>query len=416
MNHSSSGAYRAAENAARRSYGRLLAFLAQRSGDLASAEDALSEAFRAALEQWPAAGVPEKPEAWLLTVARRRMVDAARRSARIVTVDPQLEAAFAAADRDAELSMFPDERLGLLFACAHPEIPADARTPLMLQTVLGIDAARIASAFLASPATMSQRLVRAKRKIREMDIPLETPQSDELDQRLPNVLEAVYGAYGRGWMDYGGADAGGRDLSVEALSLARTLARFLSSQPEALGLYALLLYTEARRRARRGPRGEYIPFSVQDTRLWDRLAIERGERLLRLAATADQIGRFQLEAAIQSAQIHARLRGLRNSEQVIQLYEGLLRIAPTVGALIAQAAAIAEGRGAAPGLERLEQLAGPMIEKHQPYWALRARLLTDCGRREEARAAYDQAIGLCSDAGVRAYLLNERRQRSDGRA
>ncbi|MBI3517330.1 MAG: RNA polymerase subunit sigma-70, partial [Proteobacteria bacterium] len=249
---------RAAERTARASYGRLVAFLAARSGDIAAAEDALADAFRAALETWPTSGVPDAPEAWLLTAARRRMVDAARHARVREAWAPAL--ALDAATEPADES-FPDDRLKLLFVCAHPAIDAAARAPLMLQTVFGFDAARIAPAFLMAPSAMAQRLVRAKTKIRDAGIAFAVPEPRELAERLDGVLEAIYAAYGSAWDDVAGADPRRHGLAEETIWLASLTAWLLPKAAEALGLVALLLYCEARRDARRAPDAGFVPLS-----------------------------------------------------------------------------------------------------------------------------------------------------------
>src|SRR5215510_8071860 len=249
---SESAVHDAIEAVARDSYGRLIAYIAARTGDIADAQDALSDALVAALENWPTNGVPNKPEAWLLHVARNRLTDASRRKEVRQKSEEFLQQIAEEAQTVAKVhEYFPDERLKLLFVCAHPAIDPAARTPLMLQAVLGIDAARIASAFLVSPAAMSQRLVRAKSKIRDAGIAFEVPEMDELPNRLEAVLDAIYAAYGAGWEYAVGADPHSTHLAEEALWLARLVVGLLPDEPEAKGLLALLLHCEARRTARR---------------------------------------------------------------------------------------------------------------------------------------------------------------------
>ena len=401
-------ARRAIEQVARDSTGRLLAFLAARSRDVAAAEDGLADAFRAALEVWPHTGVPDKPEAWLLTVARRRLIDRTRHARVREAATPTL---LAAADEAQELaeteSMFPDERLKLLFICAHPAIDAAARTPLMLQTVLGLDAARIASAFIMQPAAMGQRLTRAKAKIHDAGIPFDVPVASMLPSRLDAVLEAIYAAYGSGWDDLAGADPRRMGLAMEAIGLGRLLLGLMPAEPEVQGLLALMLHCEARREARRTAAGGYVPLSEQDVARWSRPMIEEAERLLATAEQAGRIGRFQLEAAIQS--MHARRAGNDRTdwEAIALLYEGLVRHAPTIGALVGRAAAIAEVRGAATGWAFLQAIPDEAVGSYQPYWALAAHLLKRLDRPEEAAAAYSRAIGLCEDPAMRAFLVQQ---------
>jgi predicted RNA polymerase sigma factor len=394
---------------ARRSYGKLVAFLAARTRDVAAAEDALSEAFAAALADWPLKGCPSNPEAWLLTAARRRMIDAARRHrhGEAATAELQLLAqGLDAADADAEI---PDHRLALMFACAHPAIEAGIRSPLMLQTVLGLDAKRIASAFLMSPATMGKRLVRAKTKIRQAGIPLRIPERDELAGRLDTVLDAIYAAFAEGWSDPGGTDVARRDLTVEAIFLARLVSELLPQEAEGLGLLALMLHAEARRGARRNADGDYIPLAEQDPALWDAQMIDEAEALLRRASALGSIGRYQLEGALQSAHVHRRRTGRADWAAVAQLYDALSALTGSPVVAINRALAIAELEGVAAALDAMQEIADDgRLAEYQPYWAARADLLAKAGSCDEARHAYDIAIGLERDAAVRRFL--QRRQ------
>src|SRR5262245_25660097 len=403
-------ARRAVEQAARDSYGRLVAFLARRSRDVAAAEDALADAFRAALETWPQSGVPEKPEAWLLTAARRRLIDEARHAHVRAGAVPTL---LAVADEARELAgtetRFPDERLELLFLCAHPAIDPAARTPLMLQTVLGLDAARIASAFLVKPSAMGQRLTRAKAKIRRAGIAFELPDAEELPPRLDAVLDAIYAAYGRGWDDVAGADPRRQGLAAEAIDLGRLLLRRMPAEPEVQGLLALMLHCEARRGARRTSTGRYVPLSEQDVARWSLPMIHEAEQLLMAASRGCGTGRFQLEAAIQSVHARRAVTGQTDWETIALLYEGLVRLAPAVGAWVGRAAAAAEARGAATGWALLEAIPPAAVESYQPYWALAAHLLDRMGRSEEAAGAYSRAIGLCEDPAMREFLAGRAR-------
>jgi len=303
---------------------------------------------------------------------------------------------------------FPDERLKLLFVCAHPAIDPSMHTPLMLQTVLGLDAARIAGAFLTPPKTMGQRLVRAKTKIRDGGIRFEIPQDHELSQRLAAVLEAIYAAFGIGWDDMAGADQRGRDLTEEAVWLARVLLQLMSDEAEVHGLLALMLHCEARRAARRGPQGQYVPLSEQDPKQWSLPLIEEAERHLAEAARHGRPGRFQLEAAIQS--VHAeRARSGRTDWAAIGLfYEHLIRILPTLGTRTGYAAATAEANGPQAGLAILDAIELDLASDYQPYWAVRAHLLQRLGKRTQAVEAYDRAISLVEDSAVREFLLRKR--------
>jgi len=356
--------------------------------------------------------VPDRPEAWLLTVARRKLVDAGRRAQSAGAAADTLR--LIAEEANDGASVFPDERLKLLFVCAHPAIDRAACTPLMLQTVLGLDAARIAAAFLVAPATMSQRLVRAKSKIRDAGIAFEVPEPDELGARLDAVLEAIYAAYGVGWEDVTGADPRRRDLAEESLWLARLVVELMPDEPEAKGLLALMLHCEARRAARRADDGAFVPLSEQDTTRWSRPMIDEAEELLLAAAEVRRIGHFQLEAAIQSAHAERR-RGRVEWAAVAQLYDALVAIAPSIGALLGRAAATAEAHGAARGLALLEEIPSAAVAEHQPYWALRAHLLAGLGRAGEAKDAYGRAIGLTGDPAVRTFLLGRVTSAGSGR-
>jgi RNA polymerase sigma-70 factor (ECF subfamily) len=397
-------ARRIAEEAARRSYGKLLAFLAARARDVAAAEDALSEAFAAALEDWPANGCPENPEGWLLTVARRKGVDVMRRRRReeVARGDFEIMAEGLEAAAGSEI---PDERLALLFACAHPAIERAVRAPLMLQVVLGLDAAAIASAFLLSPATMGQRLVRAKNKIRQAAIPFRIPEREELRERLDTVLDAIYVAFAEGWTDGAGTDARRRDLAGETLFLCRLVAELMPEEPEAMGLLALLLYLEARVRARRSARGEYVPLGEQDPALWDWGMIREAEQLVGRAAKLGRMGRLELEAALQSAHVERRVTGRNNWADVVELYNLLLAGSGSPVVAMNRAVAVGELRGPRAGLEALEAIAGDArLTRYQPFWAARADLLAKTGSVGEAREAYEMAIGLERDPAVRRFL------------
>ncbi len=394
------------ESAARESYAQLLSFVAARAGDdVAGAEDALGEAFLAALRQWPGNGVPAQPEAWLLATARRRLVDAQRRGQVRHAAVNDLTHAFAAAQAVVDAGQdFPDERLGLLFVCAHPAIDPAARTPLMLQTVLGVEAARIASAFLTSPASMSQRLVRAKAKIRAAGIPFAVPPREDWPERVAFVLDAIYAAYTTGW-DEALADApGAGGLATEALWLAQVLVHLLPDEPEALGLLALLLHCQARRPARIDAARRYVPLTEQDTALWDRALVTQAEAALGQAARHGVPGRFQLEAAIQSVHAQRAHTGETNWEAIALLYEALVRHTPALGAQIGRTVALARARGADVGLAALDALPAAALQNHQPYWAARAALLAELHRTNEARTAYTLALGLSEDRAQREFL------------
>ena len=399
-----------AEAVARRSYGKLVAFLAARIRDVAGAEDALSDAFAAALSDWPQNGIPARPEAWLLTVARRKMLDGVRRRRTAEDAQDHLLLMTEVAETDA--APVPDDRLGLMFACAHPAIEANIRAPLILQTVLGFDAATIASAFLVAPATMSQRLVRAKTKIKEAGIPFQRPEQDELGERLDAVLAAIYATFSEGWSDPEGTETRRRSLAEDGIWLGQLVVSLLPNEPEALGLLSLMLHAEARRGARRDAAGEYVPLAEQDPRSWNTPMIEAAEALLFQAGAMGKIGRYQLEAAVQSAHVARRKTGRTDWAAIAQLYGALSAItagSPVVA--INRAIAIAEAQGPGTGLAALDALSGDArLSEYQPYWAARAGLLARAGAAEAAAHAYDRAIGLEADPAVRRFLQKRREE------
>ena len=396
------------EAVARSSYGRLLAYLCSETRDVAGAEDALSDALLAALASWPGHGVPRQPEAWLLTAARHRLVDQARRTRVREEHRETLRSLASEGLATASGGAFPDRRVELLFVCAHPAIDPALHTPLMLQTVLGLDAARIAQAFLVAPSTMGQRLVRAKRKIRQAGILFALPQDDDLPPRLEAVLEAIYAAYGLGRHEAAGVDPAAEDLADEAIWLARVVRQRMPDEPEVRGLVALMLFCHSRRSARRAPDGRYVPLSEQDPEAWSAGAIREAEAELSAAAELHRPGRFQLEAAIQSVHAERAQTGRTDWGAIAVLYEHLVRLAPSLGARVARAAALAEAHGPAEGLATLDRIERAAVTTYQPYWAVRAHLVRSLGREAEAREAYDRAIGLAEDPATRQFLLARR--------
>jgi len=399
-------ARRTAERVARQSYGKLVAFLAARTCDVAQAEDALSEAFAAALKEWPVNGCPSNPEAWLLTVARRKLIDHIRRRASGEAAAGDLRILSEGMEAAAAEPEIPDHRLALMFACTLPALDAGIRTPLMLQAVLGLDAKTIAAAFLVAPAMMGKRLVRAKSKIRQAGIAFAIPEAGELPARLATVLDAIYAAFAEGWSDPGGTDIVRRELTSEALFLADLLVQLLPEEPEALGLLALMLHAEARRRARRNTDGDYVPLAEQDPGLWDAAMIGQAEALLDRAALLGRIGRYQLEAAVQSAHVHRRRTGEANWSEVVQLYDALFTVTASPVVVINRALAVAETDGAEAGLAAMQAVAGDKrLADYQPYWAARAELMARSGAHDEAGRAYEIAIGLEPDPAVRRFLL-----------
>jgi RNA polymerase sigma-70 factor (ECF subfamily) len=398
-----------AETVARRSYGKLVAFLAARIRDVAGAEDALSDAFAAALSDWPLSGIPARPEAWLLTVARRRMLDGIRRRRTAEDAQDHLLLMTELAETDA--APVPDDRLGLMFACAHPAIEASIRAPMILQTILGFDAATIASAFLVAPATMSQRLVRAKTKIKEAGIPFHRPEQDELGDRLDAVLAAIYATFSEGWSDPEGTETRRRSLAEDGIWLGQLVASLMPNEPEALGLLSLMLHAEARRGARRDADGEYVPLAEQDPSQWNAPMIEAAEAVLFQAGAIGRIGRYQLEAAVQSAHVERRKTGRTDWKAIEQLYGALSAITGSPVVAINRAIAITEAQGPAAGLKALDMLSGDArLAEYQPYWAARAGLLARAGVAADAAHAYDRAIGLEADPAVRRFLQKRREE------
>ena len=409
-NQTDDQAHRAVEAVARESYGRLVALLAARTHDVAGAEDALADALVAALTTWPRDGIPKNPQAWLMTAARNRLIDQARHQQVHDHSTPTLKLMTRELDETTHPDEWPDERLKLLFVCAHPAIDPDIHTPLMLQAVLGLDAVAIGRALLVAPKTIGQRLVRAKTKIRQAHIAFEIPTPDQIPERLEAVLNAIYAAYGNSWEDATGADQRIAELGQEAIWLARVLREQIPSDPEVRGLLALMLHCEARRPARRSAAGQFVPLSEQDPRDWRMPMIEEAEGELSAAVQMRRLGRFQIEAAIQSVHAERAHTGRTDWAAVAAFYDQLMQLAPSIGGAVARAAAHAEVSGPEAGLALLDQINQQDVISYQPYWAVRAHFFQQLDRTDDAAAAFDRAIALSEDEAVRAFLT-ERRNR-----
>ena len=400
-------AYQAAQHVAQTSYSKLVAYIAKQTRDVALAEDALSEAFAAALKDWPKQGIPDKPEAWLLAVAKRKFIDAQRRRKGFEAGVSHLQMLADELDQMiAQEKVIPDERLALMFACAHPALDQSVRAPMILQTILGLNAEQIASAFLVAPATMGQRLARAKAKIKLAGVPFRVPEAEDLAERLDDVLDAVYAAFSTAWIDPASSTGA---LAEEAVWLGRLICQLMPDAAEVLGLTALMLFLHARRDARQSGTGEFVPLSDQETSRWDVQMIDEAETLLRRAQTQGTLGRYQLEAAIQSAHAARRLTFVTDWPAIALLYDALYESFGSSVIAINRAVARGEVDGAARGLELLpapEDYAE--LNQFQPYWAARAHLLSGVGRLSEAADAYELAIGLSSDQGQREFLMKRR--------
>jgi RNA polymerase sigma-70 factor (ECF subfamily) len=372
---------------------KVLAQLLRRDFDVMTAEDAVAAAVVAALSAWPE-HAPENPEAWLMSVAFRKAIDQSRRAKRLVSLDEAPETVIAMPEEG-----MTDERLRLYFLCTHPALDRSLQCPLMLQLVVGMTVEEIAALYLVPAPAMAQRLVRVKRKIRDAGILPRLPEPSELAARVLPVLNAIYGLYFSEWQ--------GSPRPAQALELATTLAELLPSHAETLGLAALIAYGDSRRDARIGPQGEYVPLDEQDTGHWNVAKIEMGEAYLRKASQLAMPGRFQWEAAIQSAHIHRRLHGAPSWAMIVRVYDRLLELAPTAGFFVGRAAALAKAEGAVVALEQLEELVlrhPDLAEAFSPYLVTRAHLLRELGRPAEAKDVAQRAMELTASGAERAYL------------
>ena len=406
----------AVQDIARASYGRLVAYLASVTGDMAAAEDAMSEAFLAALRTWPERGVPQRPDSWLVTAARRTLIDAARRRAVANRGLPEIARLLDEQSTATGPIVIPDKRLELLFACTHPVIDPAIRAPLMLQAVLGLDAARIGAAFLVAPAAMGQRLVRMKATIKDKGVPFVVPDQEQLPERVASVLDAIYAAYGTGWDELDTRAAPGVDdgLVPESIRLARLVTELLPDDPETHGLLALLLHSNARVRARRSAEGTFVPLDRQDIARWSRADMDAAESHLSMALALGRVGPYQLHAAIQSVHNRRAVTGRTDWSAIAALYTGLATATPTVGVLVALAKARSHTDGPAAGLRLLDDLPVDRVAKYQPYWVALAHCRRRAGEHDGAVAAARKAAALTADDGVRRFLESE--YRLDGRS
>ena len=404
MSADSRAAFRAAELAARESYGRLVSYLAWQWRDIAAAQDALNDALLKALEVWPVSGVPASPDAWILTVAKRQLLQVARHDQ--VRFDPAVTVLLEQETIQEDRPVVPDARLKLMFVCAHPAIDEKVRIPLMLQVVLGLQVADMAPALMVSPTTLAQRLVRAKQKIRDTAIRFEDPEMSELPERLGYVLESIYGAFGLALDAVDGAETRITDLREEALYLGGIVCALLPEEPEARGLQALMMFCDARRDARTGPSGEFIPLAEQELQRWNRDAIVRADQMLWIAAQQRRPGPFQLEAAVQSAHCQRLFTGETPWRGIDMLYRQINAHYPTQGALVAGAVAMGESGNVNEGLAQLDAMDRSVTQSFQPWWVAKAHLLRLQSDSSKAyvEAALQIAIGLTTQQLVRRYL------------
>jgi RNA polymerase sigma-70 factor (ECF subfamily) len=400
--------HKAAEQAARESFGRLVSYLAWQWRDIGAAQDALGDALVKALEVWPVSGVPAAPDAWLLTVAKRRLLQVARHDR--VRCDPAVTVLLEHEEMQEDAPAIPDARLKLMFVCAHPAIDEKVRIPLMLQTVLGLQAAEVASALMVSPTALAQRLVRAKQKIRDAGIRFEEPEVSELSERLRYVLESIYGAYGLGLDAVAGAESRIADLQEEAIYLCDIVCALLPHAVEARGLLALMTFCDARKAARHDATGNFVPLEKQNVSLWDRDAILRADHLLWTCAQQRQPGPFQMEAAVQSAHCQRLLTGSTPWSAIAQLYQQINAHFPTNGSLVAGAVAIGEAGNPQEALQALEQMDPGVTKQFQPWWVAKAYLLSldSAASSAEVNTAYQTAIGLTVDKRLKSHLESVR--------
>jgi len=389
----------------RESSGRAVATLARVFGDLDLAEDAVQEAFAVAIERWPAVGLPPNPGGWIVTTARHKVLDRLRRESTRSGREAQATALLGAADPEPEAEPVADDQLRLIFTCCHPALAPEARIALTLRLIAGLQTPEIARAFLVPEPTIAQRLVRAKRKIRDAGIPYRVPRDHELPQRLPDVLAVVYLVFNEGHTASAGDSLTRQDLCAEAIRLARLLHTLMPDEPEVRGLLALLLLTESRRAARTTPAGDLVPLADQDRTRWDRELIAEGQRIVRDCLRRNQPGPYQIQAAIAAVHSDSTRAARTDWRQILALYDQLAAIAPTPVVALNRAIALAEVAGPAVALESVEALP---LDGYHLYHATRADLLRRLNRPAEAAAAYNTAIALTENAAERTFLATRR--------
>jgi RNA polymerase sigma-70 factor (ECF subfamily) len=402
----------------RREAGRCTATLIRILGDIDLAEDAVAEAFAIAAAQWPTRGTPPNPGGWITTTARNRAIDRLRREAtrddrhraaqRLHTDDMDPDRDPDLDDLDGMVDVVPDDQLRLMFLCCHPALAPEAQVALTLRLLGGLDTPEIARAFVVPEATLAQRIVRAKRKLRDNHASYRVPRAAELPDRLHAVLTTVYLVFNEGHTASSGEHLARVDLSQEAIRLARVLVGLMPDEPEAVGLLALLLLTDARRPARTAPDGSMVRLSDQDRTRWDRNLIDEGHQLVRACLRRNQPGPFQIQAAIAAVHADAAVAEDTDWSQIVALYDQLHALRPNAVVALNRAVAVAELRGADEGLSALDAIDASAVEDYQPYHAARAGLLADAGRRDAALAAYDRAIALSANPAERAFLEQRR--------